>query len=710
MNRLIMTSTRVEVEKKPLVRVLVLSRQVGVLSENMESQLGMIKAKGNCHIESIGEAVNEEETALKIRQGNYDLVLVDKNITLSAWKIAELTAKPESGHMVQQSNGPSFYLDGAVEDIVDREIHHTKFSGSIGMVKNGKVLLRKSYGNANQSELHETKNEPETKVNIGSITKMFTAVAVAKLVEEGKFKYDDLVSDLLPDTVPNKEFYKNITVKDLLLHTSGLGQFQAALFFKEEMLDFNSIDDYLPMLSPSSSAAELIFKPKTDPYNKFLYSNINSLLLGYIIKKASGKDYCRYIQENVLPRNMMDTTPIRGADQSFALSYAPKPELECDIEADSLQWLRDIVNRPNVTNNKEEAELKQIATDATKLLRQYKEKMDAIFSLYQNGLASVKNDEDLSRFKSNFKESLHQTFQMFDAINVEIKKSLEKLETIRDGVSPNDKDKDKEHLKKLFTDLYKNLDAASEPKSAPYLLYSLLDNLNVAFPASNFRSTAADLLTFQESLWKNKDIINDPELLIREKVQIPGSPSPDHAQLTHYGYGICIWENGTPMESVGHDGQIPGTFSTARLYREAGISIATLANVENGDCYTPVNLIERHLIASCVQKSNIRYFDSDIPRHSKESLTTEIERISNAKGSATQLKQTDTSALTSQQSIEPTMPKKGNAESRVEHYKRKLEEARKKPQPGYMASTESSKAKEREISPLPITPQPPWRR
>jgi len=433
--------------------------------------------------------------------------------------------------------------------------------------------------------------------------------------------------------------------------------------------------------------------------------------LGHVIQQASGKDYCRYIQEDVLPRNMMDTTPRRGADQSFALSYAPKPELECDIKAASLHWLRDIVNRPNLTSNEEESKLKQIATNATELLTRYKEKMDTIFSLYQNGLASVENDEDLSQFKSNFKESLHQTFQMFDAINSEIRILLKRLENISDDVSPDDK----EHLKQLFTDLYKNLDVASEPppgpKSAPYLLYSLLSNLNIAFPASNFRSTADDLLTFQESLWKNKDIINHPESLILGKVQIPGSaPSPDHAQLTHYGYGICIWENGTSMESVGHDGQTPGACSTARFYRNAGISIATLANVENGYHYTPVNLIERHLIASCVQKSNIRYFDPDIPPHSNQSLTTEIERIYNTKlSSATQLGETDTSEFTSHQNIEPTMPRKGNAERPVEHYKRKLEEARKKPQPGYMASTESSKAKEREISPLPITPQPPWR-
>ncbi len=618
-----LSSTASTAEKnQPVVKILVLSNKDGLLSENIQSQLELIKKKSNCQIDIITESENEEKTAekiqAKIKQGNGDLVLVDKNITQSAWQIIEICSKPKSRKPHQKSHGPRFYLDGTVEDIVDNEIHNTKFSGAIGIVKDGKTIMRRSYGNANQSEQHEVKNSPNTKVVIASITKIFTAVAIAKLIEDsnGKLNYDDSISQFLPESFPNKQYFldKKITIRELLLHTSGLGQFQAETFFKEKILDFKSINDYSPMLE--GPEAKIIFEPDADPRNKFRYSNINYLMLGHVIQAVSGKDYYQYIQEDVLPSNMKDTVPIRGGDQSFALSYAPTPK---PIAVP--KWMEQGVDK------EKNPALQKIVDAANDLLDQYKQIMDSIIPLYQNRLANVKNADDLSKFKSEFKEHLKKAFEIFSSIKVEISNSLEELQNINDD-SSDTKEKIIQ-LRNLLSDLSINL-TDSSPASAPNLLYSLIIDLSIAVPAGYFRSTADDLLIFQEALWKG-EIIKKPEALITEKIELPAGT------ISHYSYGVCIWKTGSAMEAIGHDGCAPGAFSTLRTYRNAGISIASVSNVENNNVFTPVNLIEKNLLASCLQESNIRYFDPDINPQASQLLVMDIDQISNNKLRSTQM-------------------------------------------------------------------------
>ena len=140
------------------------------------------------------------------------------------------------------------------------------------------------------------------------------------------------------------------------------------------------------------------------------------------------------------------------------------------------------------------------------------------------------------------------------------------------------------------------------------------------------RSTANDLIVFQDALW-NGNILRNPEALLSETVALPPSPSG----LSHYSYGTCIWNNGKPMEAVGHDGCAPGAFSTLRTYPNAGVAIATLANVENKDVFTPVKLIEEHLISNLVQDTNIQYFDANINPDSSAMLARDVQVIAHAR-------------------------------------------------------------------------------
>ncbi|HET8674685.1 MAG TPA: serine hydrolase, partial [Blastocatellia bacterium] len=130
----------------------------------------------------------------------------------------------------------------------------------------------------------------------GSVGKQFTSAAVMLLVEEGKINLDDRVSKYLDHT---PEIWKEITVRHLLTHTSGIKNYGEK--------DINYRQDY--------TDEELIkvaanFPLDFQPGEKWSYSNTGYILLGYVIKKASGKFYGDYLKERVFAPLGMTTARV----------------------------------------------------------------------------------------------------------------------------------------------------------------------------------------------------------------------------------------------------------------------------------------------------------------------------------------------------------------------------------------------------------------
>src|SRR6185503_1960982 len=96
-----------------------------------------------------------------------------------------------------------------------------KFSGVVFILKNGVPVYKASAGNA--SKEFNAQNNFDTRFNLASMTKMFTGIAVAQLVERKAMKFDDPVRKYLPDLPA--ALTDGITVHQLLTHTSGLGSF-----------------------------------------------------------------------------------------------------------------------------------------------------------------------------------------------------------------------------------------------------------------------------------------------------------------------------------------------------------------------------------------------------------------------------------------------------------------------------------------------------
>src|ERR671938_1996007 len=89
-----------------------------------------------------------------------------------------------------------------------------KFSGTVLVAKDGVPIFKKGYGLANRSR--NAPNDTETKFNIGSMNKMFTAVAVAQLAERGKLSFDDSLGKFLPAGTMRPEVLAKVRIKHLL--------------------------------------------------------------------------------------------------------------------------------------------------------------------------------------------------------------------------------------------------------------------------------------------------------------------------------------------------------------------------------------------------------------------------------------------------------------------------------------------------------------
>lgn len=169
------------------------------------------------------------------------------------------------------------------------------FSGSVLIARNGKVLVRKGYGEADHQK--HLVNTAQTKFRLGSMTKQFTAMAILILQARGKLNVGDRICTYLSEC-PTP--WQQITLHQLLTHTSGIP-------------DFTSFPDYKTSQGSPSSPTQTIarFKDKPldfQPGEKWSYSNSGYVVLGAIIEQASGKTYEAFLQENIfVPLQMVDS-------------------------------------------------------------------------------------------------------------------------------------------------------------------------------------------------------------------------------------------------------------------------------------------------------------------------------------------------------------------------------------------------------------------
>lgn len=190
------------------------------------------------------------------------------------------------------------------------------FSGTLLIAKEEKILYTYVHGEA--SKRFHFPNNLETKFNLGSMNKMFTATSIAQLAEKGKLSFEDSIDKYVDESWLPKEITSKITVHHLLTHSSGLGSYFNDTYWNSSRMLYRDVNDFKPLVKDEKLAFE--------PGKRFRYSNTGMLLLGVVIESVTGQSYFDYVRKNILEPAGMPNTDCYEMDypvENLAIGYSP---------------------------------------------------------------------------------------------------------------------------------------------------------------------------------------------------------------------------------------------------------------------------------------------------------------------------------------------------------------------------------------------------
>ena len=209
------------------------------------------------------------------------------------------------------------------EDLAKRVREHVAemggadaFSGAILIAHHGKVVLDQAWGMADS--VRQIRNTTDTQFCLGSMNKMFTAVAILQLVGQGKLALDKPIATYWPD-YPNRDLAARVTIRELLSHTGGTGDIFTPEY-EAHRLETRTLADYVKLFG----SRPVRFEPGT----RMEYSNYGFILLGRIIELVSDESYESYVREHVfIPAGMLhtDSRPEIDRVEGRAIGYTRGP-------------------------------------------------------------------------------------------------------------------------------------------------------------------------------------------------------------------------------------------------------------------------------------------------------------------------------------------------------------------------------------------------
>jgi CubicO group peptidase (beta-lactamase class C family) len=214
---------------------------------------------------------------------------LDINLSLSAGqKVAGMNVGFTDAPPRESDKGMNVeQIASELERYADELAAKGEFTGSIILARDNKPLFARAYGAADKETGRE--NTLDTPINLGSMNKMFTGLAITQLVAQGELAYSDTVGQYLPDYA-NQRVRDEVTVHQLLTHTSGLGSYWNKAYAKNKD-SLTSVSDF----------AELFVDDplQFDPGSEENYSNAGPVVLGLIIEAISGQDNYEFIRKNI---------------------------------------------------------------------------------------------------------------------------------------------------------------------------------------------------------------------------------------------------------------------------------------------------------------------------------------------------------------------------------------------------------------------------
>ncbi len=222
--------------------------------------------------------------------------------------------QPESTTDFASSN-KEFYL--RLNKYLTENEQQGLFQGAVLVLQNGKIIINKGYGLKNiEKNLY---NDPTTRFDIASLTKLITAIAILQLAQKGLLDLYTSIDKYLPELPKN--IATNITIFQLLTHTSGY-KLKDIDGFREDIAKTNSLSEVYQI--------HLKHLPKWDKFTSFKvsekwnYSNQGYDLLGIIIENITQRSYEEYVKKNIFNIAKMTNTSFSNENMAQPYRYSLK--------------------------------------------------------------------------------------------------------------------------------------------------------------------------------------------------------------------------------------------------------------------------------------------------------------------------------------------------------------------------------------------------
>ncbi|MEC9091975.1 MAG: serine hydrolase [Planctomycetota bacterium] len=213
-------------------------------------------------------------------------------------------------------------LGEKISDIVRNQIEEKNIPAfSIALVVDQRVVYAQGYGVARKTSANQTQQlaTADTVYRVGSVSKLFTDLAVMQLVEQGKLDLDRDVANYLPEFHPQNPFGNKITLRQLMSHRSGLVRESPVGHY------FDPTEPSVLETTLSLNKTKLIYEPET----RTKYSNAGITVVGSVLEKVTGKSF-----ESVIQRSILE--PLNMTQSSFRFDESLKNQL-----AEAIMWTHD---------------------------------------------------------------------------------------------------------------------------------------------------------------------------------------------------------------------------------------------------------------------------------------------------------------------------------------------------------------------------------
>ncbi|MGE7624707.1 serine hydrolase domain-containing protein [Viridibacillus sp. NPDC096237] len=199
-----------------------------------------------------------------------------------------------------------------IDEYINNELERQNIPGaSITIVKGDKVQYVKGYGISGPNEKEMT---PQTPVVLGSVSKSFTALAIMQLVDQGMIQLDNPVQQYIPwFRLADEEASKEITIRHLLNHTSGISEYDGQRVISEGDQSLKELVESLKGLRLEKRVGE-----------SYQYSNLNYAILGLVIEEVTKTPYTEYISRNIFKPLQMENSyadPKEDKNNTIATGY-----------------------------------------------------------------------------------------------------------------------------------------------------------------------------------------------------------------------------------------------------------------------------------------------------------------------------------------------------------------------------------------------------